>query len=84
MHMALQHQLKAEHVKVTDVSGGCGSMFDVEVVSAQFAGQSRVKQHRMVNEVRRAIERTIGEVALWTVLTTYGVFGCSCNCGCRY
>ncbi|CAI5738833.1 unnamed protein product [Hyaloperonospora brassicae] len=51
MHVALQQQLKAEHVKVTDVSGGCGSMFDVEVVSAQFAGQSRVKQHRMVNEV---------------------------------
>lgn len=51
MHKALQTQLEAVHVKVTDVSGGCGSMFDVEVVSPQFAGQSRVKQHRMVNEI---------------------------------
>ncbi|KAG7376728.1 BolA-like protein 3 [Phytophthora pseudosyringae] len=51
MHRALQTQLEAVHVKVTDVSGGCGSMFDVEVASPQFAGQSRVKQHRMVNEI---------------------------------
>ncbi|OWZ13014.1 hypothetical protein PHMEG_00013733 [Phytophthora megakarya] len=51
MHTALQKQLDAVHVKVTDVSGGCGSMFDVEVASAQFTGQSRVKQHRMVNEI---------------------------------
>jgi stress-induced morphogen len=51
MHTALQTHLQAVHVKVTDVSGGCGSMFDVEVASPQFAGQSRVKQHRMVNEV---------------------------------
>jgi stress-induced morphogen len=52
MHAALAAQLEAVHVKVTDVSGGCGSMFDVEVVSPQFVGQTRVKQHRMVNEVR--------------------------------
>ncbi|ETK79503.1 hypothetical protein F441_14905 [Phytophthora nicotianae CJ01A1] len=51
MHAALQKQLDAVHVKVTDVSGGCGSMFDVEVASPQFAGQSRVKQHRMVNAI---------------------------------
>ncbi|KAG2773602.1 hypothetical protein JG687_00011387 [Phytophthora cactorum] len=51
MHTALQAQLDAVHVKVTDVSGGCGSMFDVEVASSQFTGQSRVKQHRMVNEI---------------------------------
>lgn len=52
MHATLASALEAVHVKVTDVSGGCGSMFDIEVASAQFAGQSRVKQHRMVNEVR--------------------------------
>ncbi|TDH69675.1 hypothetical protein CCR75_008727 [Bremia lactucae] len=51
MHEALQRQLQAVHVKVTDVSGGCGSMYDVEVASPHFVGQSRVKQHRMINEV---------------------------------
>ncbi|RLN14226.1 hypothetical protein BBJ28_00017267, partial [Nothophytophthora sp. Chile5] len=39
MHAALQTRLEAVHVKVTDVSGGCGSMFDIEVASPQFAGQ---------------------------------------------
>lgn len=53
MHSALTAQLEAVHVAVKDVSGGCGSMFDVEVVSPQFIGQTRVKQHRMVNEVRQ-------------------------------
>lgn len=52
MHAALAKHLAAVHVKVTDVSGGCGSMFDIEVASPQFVGQTRVKQHRMVNEVR--------------------------------
>lgn len=52
MHATLAEALAAVHVKVTDVSGGCGSMFDIEVASPQFVGQTRVKQHRMVNEVR--------------------------------
>uniref|UniRef100_K3WXP7 BolA-like protein n=1 Tax=Globisporangium ultimum (strain ATCC 200006 / CBS 805.95 / DAOM BR144) TaxID=431595 RepID=K3WXP7_GLOUD len=51
MHAALAERLAAVHVKVTDVSGGCGSMFDIEVASPQFVGQTRVKQHRMVNEI---------------------------------
>ncbi|KAI9919424.1 hypothetical protein PsorP6_017302 [Peronosclerospora sorghi] len=51
MQTALKQKLDAVHVKVTDVSGGCGSMYDVEVASDQFAGQSRVQQHRMVNEI---------------------------------
>ncbi|GAB9465990.1 hypothetical protein Gpo141_00003376 [Globisporangium polare] len=51
MHATLASALEAVHVKVTDVSGGCGSMFDIEVASPQFVGQTRVKQHRMVNEI---------------------------------
>jgi stress-induced morphogen len=51
MQSSLSAQLEATHVKVVDVSGGCGSMYDVEVVSPRFAGLTRVKQHRLVNEV---------------------------------
>lgn len=51
MQKSLTTQLEATHVNVVDVSGGCGSMFNVEVVSPQFEGVTRVKQHRMVNEV---------------------------------
>lgn len=32
-------------------AGGCGSMFDVTVISPEFKGMSIVKQHRMVTEV---------------------------------
>jgi acid stress-induced BolA-like protein IbaG/YrbA len=51
MEKALQTKLKTIHVQVQDVSNGCGSMYDIQVVSSDFQGQTRVKQHRMVNEV---------------------------------
>ncbi|KAG0206826.1 hypothetical protein BGX28_001811 [Mortierella sp. GBA30] len=35
---------------VEDISGGCGSMYQVEVVSSSFKDLSMVKQHRLVNE----------------------------------
>ncbi|KAF9928568.1 hypothetical protein FBU30_002306 [Linnemannia zychae] len=35
---------------VEDISGGCGSMYQVEVVSAAFKDLNMVKQHRLVNE----------------------------------
>jgi stress-induced morphogen len=38
-----------ESVVVTDVSGGCGSMYDVKIVAEAFRGLSRVKQHQLVN-----------------------------------
>lgn len=34
-----------------DVSGGCGSMFAIDVSSAKFKGLSIVKQHKLVNEI---------------------------------
>jgi len=37
--------------QVNDVSGGCGSMYAIEIVSQRFEGLSMVKQHRIVNEV---------------------------------
>lgn len=51
MKTKLMESFKASDVEVTDVSGGCGSMYNIKVVSSQFEGKSRVIQHRMVNEV---------------------------------
>lgn len=36
---------------VQDISGGCGSMYGIEICSPKFTGVSTLKQHRMVNEV---------------------------------
>ena len=33
---------------VCDTSGGCGSAFEVKVVSSAFEGKSRLERHRMV------------------------------------
>ncbi|CAK4617037.1 hypothetical protein LEN26_014697 [Aphanomyces euteiches] len=51
MRASLLKALDATHVEVNDISGGCGSMYKIEVVSAAFEGKTRVAQHRMVNEV---------------------------------
>nr|XP_006818406.1 PREDICTED: uncharacterized protein LOC102806783 [Saccoglossus kowalevskii] len=40
----------AEAVQVTDVSGGCGAMYEIQIVSDVFHGKRTVMQHRMVNE----------------------------------
>eukprot|EP01137_Pigoraptor_chileana_P001250 Opistho-2@38620 len=39
------------HLLVEDISGGCGSMYRVEVESANFTGLSLVKQYRLVHDV---------------------------------
>eukprot|EP00884_Botryococcus_braunii_P013359 jgi/Botrbrau1/22023/Bobra.0024s0037.1 len=35
-------------VKVIDTSGGCGTMFTIEVIAADFKGMSIVRQHQVV------------------------------------
>ncbi|KAF0720225.1 Aste57867_463 [Aphanomyces stellatus] len=51
MRASILKALDATHVKVADISGGCGSMYKIEVVSAAFEGKTRVAAHRMVNDV---------------------------------
>ncbi|KAH0950037.1 hypothetical protein HN011_001676 [Eciton burchellii] len=41
----------AHLIEVTDMSGGCGAMFDINVVAPEFKGLNTVKQHRIINEV---------------------------------
>jgi stress-induced morphogen len=47
----LNEEFKAEKLEVQDISGGCGSMYGIEVVSERFRGLSMLKQQRLVNEV---------------------------------
>lgn len=37
--------------QVQDISGGCGSMYGIEIVSPKFTGIPVIKQHRLVNQV---------------------------------
>ncbi len=45
----LKEKLQPTEVLVQDVSGGCGSMYAIEIASHQFKGQTMLKQQRMVN-----------------------------------
>jgi stress-induced morphogen len=47
----LKSSLQPSKLEVQDISGGCGSMYGLDIVSAQFKGLSVIKQHRMVNQI---------------------------------
>lgn len=47
----LQDALSPKLVKVQDISGGCGSMFSINVTSDKFNTLTTVKQHKMINEI---------------------------------
>ncbi|KAF8466663.1 bola-like protein, partial [Kalaharituber pfeilii] len=47
----LAAQLEPTRLEVQDVSGGCGSMYAIEIASTKFKGLSMLKQHRLVQEI---------------------------------
>jgi len=51
VYETLADALEPTALDVQDISGGCGSMFGIEVASAQFKGLSMLKQQRLVNAV---------------------------------
>ncbi|XP_031561999.1 bolA-like protein 3 [Actinia tenebrosa] len=46
----LASKIDATYIKVRDISGGCGAMYEISVESEVFKGRRMVQQHRMVNE----------------------------------
>ncbi|CAH02744.1 Aim1 [Kluyveromyces lactis] len=47
----LSKELNPSSISVNDISGGCGSMFSINITSDKFKGLSIVKQHKLVNEI---------------------------------
>lgn len=45
----LAAKLQPTSLRVQDVSGGCGSMYAIQIASPLFRGHSLLKQQRMVN-----------------------------------
>ncbi|KAF2126117.1 bola-like protein [Dothidotthia symphoricarpi CBS 119687] len=52
------NKIKAEldpvKLEVQDVSGGCGSMYAIDIESPKFKGLTVIKQHKLVNKVLEA------------------------------
>ena len=62
----LREVVAATHVEVEDISGGCGSMYRVMVVSPEFEGLALIKQHRLV---QKAIASEIADMHGLTLKT---------------
>ncbi|KAH8174792.1 bolA-like protein [Sarocladium implicatum] len=60
---SITERLKAVHVEVTDMSGGCGQAFTTLIVSHQFRGLNSLKRHRLVNA---ALKDEIAVIHAWT------------------
>ncbi|XP_040160812.1 bolA-like protein 3 isoform X2 [Anopheles arabiensis] len=45
---------QAKNIVVSDISGGCGSMYEIYVESKEFKGLSTVKQHRLITETLKS------------------------------
>lgn len=43
--------LKPSKCVVKDISGGCGSMFEIHISSSMFNNINKVKQHKLVNDL---------------------------------
>ena len=48
--LILHYIPQAEEVDVVDTSSGCGSAFDVQIVSKAFAGKTLIQRHRLVGD----------------------------------
>ncbi|KAL1796611.1 hypothetical protein ACET3X_005151 [Alternaria dauci] len=47
----IKAELEPVKLEVQDISGGCGSMYAIQIESPKFKGLSVIKQHKLVNEV---------------------------------
>jgi stress-induced morphogen len=53
-------------VRAEDLSDGCGAKFEIEIVSADFAGKPLLAQHRMVHKVLEEERQHIHALTLKT------------------
>ncbi|XP_025202713.1 bolA-like protein 3 [Melanaphis sacchari] len=52
LYSSLQKKFpQAKEIKIKDISGGCGAIFEVFISTTEFKGLSIVKQHQLINEV---------------------------------
>ncbi|XP_053665157.1 bolA-like protein 3 [Anopheles marshallii] len=60
---------QAKNIVVTDISGGCGSMYEIFVESKEFKGLSTVKQHRLITETLKSEIKDMHGLRIHTSIT---------------
>lgn len=77
---------QAKEITVTDISGGCGAMYEIMIETSEFKGLTTIKQHRLItellkNEIKDMHGLTIhtsipkGEQIVKLNMTTYYIVG---------
>ncbi|XP_052861266.1 bolA-like protein 3 [Anopheles cruzii] len=57
---------QAKNIVVSDISGGCGSMYEIFVETTEFKGLSTVKQHRLITETLKNEIKTMHGLRIHT------------------
>ncbi|XP_032981363.1 bolA-like protein 3 isoform X1 [Rhinolophus ferrumequinum] len=55
---------RATAIKVTDISGGCGAMYEIQIESEEFKEKRTVQQHQMVNQPLSRTALQMGKLRL--------------------
>jgi len=69
MEKKLMNKLKIEKLEIIDLSGNCGTSFQIKIKSSDFNGKNVISQHRMVNEILKDELKTIHALQLKTEAT---------------
>ncbi|NXX99560.1 BOLA3 protein, partial [Centropus bengalensis] len=56
----------ASAIKVVDISGGCGAMYEIHIESEEFRDKRPVQQHRMVNQALSEEIKTMHGLRIFT------------------
>ncbi|XP_060814186.1 bolA-like protein 3 [Bombus pascuorum] len=57
---------EAKLIEVNDVSGGCGAMFEINVIAPEFKGLNTIKQHRLINDALKEEIKDMHGVRIYT------------------
>lgn len=60
---------QAKSIVVNDISGGCGSMYEIYVETKEFKGLSTVKQHRLITETLKSEIKDMHGLRIHTSIT---------------
>ncbi|KOC64132.1 BolA-like protein 3 [Habropoda laboriosa] len=59
---------KANLIEVSDVSDGCGAIFEINVIAPEFKGLNTIKQHRLINEALKEEIKDMHGVRIYTAV----------------
>ncbi|XP_061449146.1 bolA-like protein 3 [Rhineura floridana] len=63
---------QAAAIKVVDISGGCGAMYEIHIESEEFKEKKTVQQHQMVNQVLSEEIKAMHGLRIFTSVPKHG------------